>query len=83
MLQPPNKVESESETRFTRTKRTVLFETAPEAAGTRVTASLDVEVKGLWAVALRPRVRKEEAEASALEELTSFARYVEAPPDSR
>ncbi len=75
-LLPPNIVESERESRFTRTKRTVAFEMAPEG-GTRVTATLDVRVKGLWAMVLSTRVSKEEAEASAMEELASFARYVE------
>jgi uncharacterized membrane protein len=75
-LTPPNKVQSESETRFTRSKRTVAFEAAPEA-GTRVTATLDVEVKGLWGVVLRTGVKKDVAESSATEELASFATFVE------
>lgn len=83
-LTPPNRVESESETRFTRTKRTVDFEAAPDGAGTKVTATLEVRVKGLWAVALRPGARKDQAESAAFEELASFARYAEgAPLDSR
>ena len=79
-LLPPDKVESESETRFTRTKRTVAFEKVPEGAGTKVTATLDVQVKGLWAIVLSTRVEKDDAESSALEELASFARFVESPP---
>jgi uncharacterized membrane protein len=73
----PGRVESESETRFTRSRRIVTFTPEPGTGGTRVTASFDVEVKGLWGIALSPRVRKEAAEASAQEELASFARYVE------
>ncbi len=75
-LFPPHRVESESETRFTRSKRTVSFEAVPE--GTKVTAALDVEVKGLWRTVLRPGVRREAAESSAAEELASFAGFVEA-----
>lgn len=77
-LLPPSRVESASESRFTRSRRTVLFEAAPGGAGTRVTAILEVDVKRLWAFALRPGVNREEAEASAREELDSFAAYVEA-----
>ncbi len=73
-LTQPSLVESESETRFTRTKRTVSFEEIPE--GTKVTAKLDVQVKGLWAKILATRER-EEFEPSILGELASFARYVE------
>lgn len=76
-LSPPGGVESESETRFTRTKRTVAFDPALAGEATTVTASLDVEVKGLWSLVLRTGVRKEAAEASAAEELASFARFVE------
>jgi uncharacterized membrane protein len=79
-LLPPERVESESETRFTRTKRIVSFETVLEGEGTKVTATLDVQVKGLWAMVLSTRVTKEDAEASAMEELTSFARFVESSP---
>jgi hypothetical protein len=61
----------------TRTRREVRFEKAPE--GTRVTAVLDVRVKGLWASIFAPRGR-EEAETSAQEGLMSFARYVEGLP---
>lgn len=75
-LFPSEKVVSESETRFTRSIRTVVFEHMPDIR-TRVTAILDVQVKGLWSLVLRPGVRKEDAEASALEELDSFARFVE------
>lgn len=79
-LTPPAKVESESEARFTKSKRTVLFEGAQDGVGTNVTASLDVEVKGLWGFILRSGVRKDVAEASAAEELASFASYVESLP---
>jgi hypothetical protein len=44
-----------------------------------VTASLDVQVKAHWAWILRTR-GKAEVESSALEELTSFAKYVESLP---
>jgi len=77
-LTPPSKVESQSETRFTRTKRVVTFMAAPE--GTKVTATLDIEMKGAWGVVLSPKANKEKAEASALEELVSFARYAESLP---
>ena len=70
----PASVESERETRFTRTRRSVTFEDVPE--GTKVTAVVDVRVKGLWSVLLTPRGR-EEAESSAREGLASFANYVE------
>ena len=40
-LFPPERVESQGETRLTRTKSVVGFEEVPE--GTRITASLDVE----------------------------------------
>jgi len=76
-LTEPSLVESESETRFTRTKRTVSFEEVPE--GTRVTARLDVQVKGLWAKLLATR-ESEEFEPQIREELASFARYVEGLP---
>jgi len=74
VLTPPEKVESTSETRLTRTRRTVTFEGVSE--GTRVTAILDVEVKGLWRAIFAPRGR-EEAESAAQEGLKSFAEYVE------
>jgi len=77
-LTPPDRVESDSEARFTRTKRTVIFEGVPE--GTKITAKLDVQVKGAWAGILAPRGR-EEIESSAMEELVSFSRYVESSPD--
>jgi polyketide cyclase/dehydrase/lipid transport protein len=73
-LRPPASVESEGETRFTRTRRTVSFAEVPE--GTRVTASLDVNMKGSWGWILRTH-RKAGAESSASEELASFASYVE------
>jgi uncharacterized protein YndB with AHSA1/START domain len=76
-LLPPEKVESESETRFTRSRRTVAFEALPDGTGTKVTATLDVEVKGLWGVLLSPGVKKDVAESSATEELASFAGFVE------
>jgi len=76
-LFPPEKVESEGETRFTRTKSVVRFEEAP--GGTKVTASLDVRFKGRWGWFMKTR-GKTESESSAMEELTSFASYVEALP---
>ncbi len=76
-LTEPSLVESESETRFTRTKRTVSFEEVP--GGTKVTARLDVHVKGLWAKLLSTR-ESEEFEPQIREELASFARYVEGLP---
>jgi uncharacterized membrane protein len=74
---PPKRVESEGETSFTRTKSVVSFEEVPE--GTKVTASLDVRVKGRWSWVMRSR-GKTEVESSALEELTSFAKYAENLP---
>jgi len=76
-LFPPERVESEGETRFTRTRSVVRFEDVPE--GTRVSASLDVQLKGRWSWILKTR-GKTEAESSAMEELNSFARYVEGLP---
>ena len=76
-LSPPEGVETEGETRLIRAKRTVRFEDAPE--GTKVTAVLDVRVKGPWAWIFAPR-GKDEAESSAREGLTSFAEYVESLP---
>ena len=73
-LHPPESVESDGETRFTRTKRTVSFVEVPE--GTKVTASLDVNMKGKWGWILRAH-GKADVESSASEELTSFANYVE------
>jgi len=73
-LLPPERVESEGETVLTRTRSVVRFDEAPE--GTRITASLDVELKGRWAWVFKTQ-RKEEAESSAMEELSSFAKYVE------
>ena len=74
---PPDEVGTEGETRLTRTKRMVRFENAPD--GTKVTAVLDVQVKGLWASIFAPR-GKDEAESSAREGLKSFAEYVESLP---
>jgi uncharacterized protein YndB with AHSA1/START domain len=76
-LTEPSLVESESETRFTRTKRTVAFEEVPE--GTKVTAKLEVQVKGLWAKLLATR-EGDEFEPAIREELESFGRYVESLP---
>ncbi len=73
---PPERVESEGETRLTRTKSVVRFEEVPE--GTKVTASLDVELKGRWAWVFKTHGRSE-VESSALAELGSFAAYVEGP----
>ncbi len=77
VLTPPGRVEWESEKRFTRTKRTVTFEETPE--GTKVTATLDVRVKGLWAKVLSTR-DSEQFEPPIREELASFVRYVEGLP---
>lgn len=77
VLTPPERVESERETRFTATRRLVAFDGAPE--GTKVTAVLDVRVKGLWAWILSPRGR-EQAESNAREGLEAFANYVESLP---
>jgi len=74
---PPEQVESEGETRFTKWKRLVRFEDAPE--GTKVTASLDVFVKRRWAWIFAPRLN-EEARTSVLERLKSFSEYVEGLP---
>jgi len=74
---PPERVETEGETRFTRTRRLVRFEEVPE--GTKVTASLDAFVKGRWGWILAPRLN-ENAGTSALEELKSFATYAEGLP---
>jgi uncharacterized membrane protein len=73
MLSPPEWVETEGETRLTRTRRTVRFDDVPE--GTKVTVVLDVRVKGSWAWIFAPR-GKDEAESSAREGLRSFAEYV-------
>jgi hypothetical protein len=78
-LFPPERVESEGETRLTRITSVVRFEEVPE--GTRVTASLEVELKGRWSWVFKTR-GKAEAESSAMEELKSFARYVEGAPGS-
>lgn len=74
-LFPQARVESEGETRFTRTKSVVTFEEA--AGGTKVTASLDVQVKGHWGWLVKTQGRAE-VESSAMEDLTAFANYVEA-----
>lgn len=76
-LSPLEGVETESEARFTRTRRTVRFEDVPE--GTKVTAVLDVWVKGRWAWIFAPR-GKDEAESWALEGMKAFAEYVESLP---
>lgn len=77
VLSPPAALRSESETRFTRSSRVVSFEETPE--GTRVTAALDVKVKGAWARLLSTR-DGDEFEPSIREELAGFARYVETMP---
>jgi uncharacterized membrane protein len=74
VLSPPAAVRSESEKRFTRSSRVVSFEESSE--GTRVTATLDVRVKGAWARLLSTR-EGDEFEPAIREELESFARYVE------
>jgi uncharacterized membrane protein len=73
-LYPQERVESEGETRFTRIRRTVSFAEVPE--GTKVTASLEVKMKGKWGWILRTP-GKAQAESSAYEELASFATYVQ------
>jgi uncharacterized membrane protein len=73
-LIPPSRIESEGETRFTHTKRAVLFEEV--ASGTKVTAILDVRVKRFWRLIFTSS-GSETAEASLVEELASFRRYVE------
>ncbi|HYA55795.1 MAG TPA: SRPBCC family protein [Nitrososphaerales archaeon] len=73
-LFPPERVESEGETRFSRTRSVVTFDEVPE--GTRITASLDVELKGRWSWIFKTQ-GKAEVESSAMGELESFARYVE------
>ena len=74
-LTPPGSVESESETRFTRTKMMVEFREVPE--GTMITATLEVRVKGGWSRVLTTRGR-DEVEPSARQELTAFVNYAEA-----
>lgn len=76
-LFPDSRVESEGEARFTRTRRAVLFE--DDDSRTKVTATLDVSVKGPWRLLLAPP-DNETAEASVAEELASFAKYVEGLP---
>jgi uncharacterized membrane protein len=76
-LFPTERAESEGETRFTRMKSVVRFEEV--AGGTKITASLDLRMKGRWGWVLRT-MGKTEAESSATSELTSFAKYVEALP---
>ena len=78
-LLPPERVESRGETRLTQTESIVRFEEVPE--GTRITASLDVKLKGRWSWVFKTQ-GKEEAESSAKGELDAFARYVEGLPDS-
>jgi uncharacterized protein YndB with AHSA1/START domain len=77
-LSPPYRAESENETRFTRTKREISFEEVPE--GTKITAKLDVRVKGAWARILATR-ESDEIESSAMKELACFSKYVEGLPD--
>ncbi|HXW37595.1 MAG TPA: SRPBCC family protein, partial [Nitrososphaerales archaeon] len=55
-LSSPELVVSEDETRLTRTRRTVKFEEVSE--GTRVTAMLDVDVKGRWSWVFAPKGRE-------------------------
>jgi len=78
-LFPPERVESEGETRVSRTRSVVRFDEVPD--GTRITASLDVELKGRWSWVFKTQ-GKADAESSAMEELKSFARYVEGAPGS-
>jgi len=79
ILFPPERVESERQTRLTRTRSVVRFDEVPE--GTRITASLDVELKGRWSWVFKTQ-GKAEVESSAMEELSSFAKYVEGGPGS-
>lgn len=76
-LFPPGKVESEGDTRFVHTRRVVIFEEV--ASGTNITATLDVRVKGIWRFFLSTP-DNQNAEASVVEELASFGRYVEGLP---
>lgn len=73
-LSPPERVESEAETRFTWIRSVVSFEEVE--GGTKVTASMDVKFKGHWGWILKTQ-GKAEAESSAQAELSSFARYAE------
>ena len=73
-LFPPERVESEVETRSRTSKSVVTFEEV--SGGTKVTASLDVRLKGHWSWILKTR-SKADAESSAMEELASFAKYAE------
>jgi uncharacterized protein YndB with AHSA1/START domain len=74
-LFPPERVESEWETRFVKASSVVKFEDLQE--GTKVTATLDIRFKGLWGWILKTR-GKADAESSAVQELNSFAKYAEA-----
>jgi len=74
-LFPQTRVESEGETRFVYTRRAVLFEEVASGM-TKVTAILDVRIKGFWGLVLTSP-RSETAEASVVEELASFGKYVE------
>lgn len=80
-LVPPGRVESEIETRFTRGRRTVTFENVPGEGSTKVTAELEVHFKGIWGVFLTSQAKKETAESLAMQELVSFARFVENSPE--
>lgn len=73
-LFPPERVESEIETRFTKVRNVVSFEEAE--GGAKVTASMDVTFKGRWGWVLKTQGAAE-AESSAKEELSSFAGYAE------
>ncbi|MDG7008536.1 MAG: SRPBCC family protein [Nitrososphaerota archaeon] len=73
-LSPPERVESEAETRFTWIRSVVSFEEVE--GGTKVTASMDVKFKGHWGWILKTQGRAE-AESSAQAELSSFAGYAE------
>ena len=73
-LFPPERVESEAESRFTTVRSVVRFEEAE--GGAKVTASMDVTFKGRWGWVLKTQGRAD-AETSAKEELASFARYAE------
>lgn len=74
-LFPPDRVESSGETRYTRTTRAVVFEEVQ--GGTKLTATLDVRVKGVWRFLLTESSGEGAAEESVVDELASFGRYLE------
>ncbi len=74
---PPERAETESETRFVETKAVVSFAVVPE--GTKVTTTLDVNAKGIWAKLLSTQSRAD-LDSRARENLELFAKYVEGLP---